>query len=118
MSIELISDANINAAHSSCRRRVFCTDDLTAIVFTSDAESYGRSLTNIFEDFAQATVDELKLDPTQVRWFEHRTDEETGSGYKQTPKFEEVKFKSGALQEPQWHPSDSFGASLRALIEK
>lgn len=118
-SAHLVSDGQFSAAGATCRRRIYEGVDFRCIVFTSDRNSGGKSITNVFEDLAQETAAEFRIAPNYVRWYEHRTDETTMDGYEQNGCFQLVRFNSSSgLQNPQWYVCDpEFGDAIRSLIE-
>lgn len=102
-SIQKKSDGQYTAAGVTCRRRIYQGVDFTCVVFTTDADSSGKSMTNQIEHLAEETSRGLTCHPATVRWYEHRTDEQIAAGYKQDRSFMRVRFIStGGFQNPEW----------------
>jgi hypothetical protein len=93
------------------------------VVFVSDANSEGRSITNVFKELCDASRRDAVL-PTpsgaevlasKIRWFECRTGEVTKGGVRQSLSFDE--FFEASQDSQAWKPArDAFSVEVaRAL---
>ncbi len=123
-SVVVLSDQPAwSHADATCRRVILAREDCAIVVFVSDANSEGRSITNVFKELCDASRRDAVL-PTpsgaevlasKIRWFECRTGEVTKGGVRQSLSFDE--FFEASQDSQAWKPArDAFSVEVaRAL---
>jgi len=101
---------------------MFLVGDVGVVVFVSDANSHGGSITNKMEELARESRREVTFKAPggaeilipSVRWFECRTGEVTKDGTAQSVSFDEVLFSGSGYTGVKWAPSRDNSARVVA----
>ncbi len=116
------------AGGAVCRRVILRVNDEVAVVFISDDQAEGRSITNQVLALAQKSLPDITEVPLQkIRWYERRTGGRTGSGVPQSRCFDEVRIDFAEHTVRGWRPargslatqvSEMLGFSLTEQFEQ
>jgi hypothetical protein len=111
-------DKPFEAAGAYCKRGVVRIGDEVAVVFISDKDARGRSITNVISELAKASLPDVEFTTIdKIRWFEYRSGEARADATPQSWSFDEVHdcVHKGSL--PRWTPADRSSPLVRAVSQ-